>query len=708
MNPLDWENAFGRLEKHLDPNNSCVQNSMGKSLRMNTDSSTYCEYSRYTVEKPHNGMGVNVGWKDISSSPPNFYRKEPGFDYPDGEPLEVEEEDSELARKRQELREIEERILMKRAAIALKAVEPFENNPEQRSATCHGESLRDRVNLILQQRHSVSFLSKIQSPKKRMKPSSLFEDHPLKLRVKALMKQRCCDPRVLPKNTEVADVTLHPPSQRVSSAPKEEHSVNKGFQRFLSVLNKGVDINLLSKIVNDDTEDLALGEELLKIQTPAMEKKSEPGTCQQSNIGVSISGHDHTNSGERRTDPPSRERYQNKRLTPPGDEKKNDRRDSHLASCSRSKSPPAVKKKMKKDEEKPKVDEQHEQLQNILKTLGLCLEVEEMSRLADRTQERLYGKKHEGRLGAESKGEQETRQRGPHKNHKDSLTSSSSSSSSSSSPSSSSRTTSRSLSASPSRHCSSHSKHSKQRRRSESRRTDSNQDNKDAQTLLDKDEDRKDPKETSTYCHHPYPQEQTYPTSHPAGFSAFSDYSLAQYSEYPDYVSGIYSAANSYSTYTQGVSRDPSEYSYPQDTHFDFPGSAAASDMVYPGHDTFEDINLLVNPDLSKSEGQIGSASSRCLRVISTKPLATKRCLKEVALRKRKASYIRKCRVWFSKLKERKAQQKKLAKEMKQMKNSVAQVEVSQGGRDHSEAWQAQDEARQPTEEEIKVNLRKK
>lgn len=153
MNPHDWGNAYGGLEKH--PYNSCVQNSMGQPFGMSTNSSQYCDYSRYTVEKPHNGT-----WKDISSTPADFYREEPRFDDPDGEPLDIEEEDSELARKRQELREIEERILMKRASIALKAVEPFANNPEQ-SSTRHGESLRDRVNLILQQRHSVNFLSKV-------------------------------------------------------------------------------------------------------------------------------------------------------------------------------------------------------------------------------------------------------------------------------------------------------------------------------------------------------------------------------------------------------------------------------------------------------------------------------------------------------------------------------------------------------------------
>ncbi|XP_056229039.1 uncharacterized protein LOC130167094 isoform X1 [Seriola aureovittata] len=715
MNPLDWEDAFRRLQRHLGPNNSFVNNSMGNALKTNIDYDTYCEYSRHTVDEPQNSMGVNLGWEELSSSTLNFYSKEPEVEDPDGEPLEIDEEDSELVRKRKELREIEERIILKKAAIALKTVEPLvkKTTPpglscHEHSAKCKGETLRDRVNLILQQRHSLNFFSKVPSPKKRMNSSSLLEEHPLKLRVKALMKQRCWDLCVLPTNTEVPDVTLPPPTQSITSAAIQENNDNKGFQRFLSVLNKGVDIDLLSRIVNDDSEDLALGEELLDIQPPPVENKSEPGESQQSNSEASMPGHSWTDGGERKTDPPSRERSQNERLSLPGGEDMNDRRDSSFGSSIRSKSPLAVKKK---EEEQPKVDEQHEHLQNILKTLGLSLEVEEMSRLADRTQERLYGKKHEGRCGADSRGEQESLQRGSLRHHMDSSSSSSSSSSS--------RSTSRSFSPSPSRHCHSHSRDSKQKRSSECRSRDGltcqdgNQDSKEAMEPRDIDKDRKDSKEISTYHHHPYPQEQSYSQSHPASASAFSDYSMPQYSQYTAYHSGTYSAApNSYSTYTQGAippSLDSSEYPYPQNTDFHFPGSIVGSHMVYPHHDSFEDMNLLVNPDLSKSEGQIGSAGHRCLRVISTKPSTNKHCLKQVSEgHKQKAAYIRKGRAWFCKLRERKTQLRKQAIQAKQNKDSVGEVKASQGDEHHSEARQSEDEERQPTEEEIKVNLRKK
>ncbi|XP_040003444.1 uncharacterized protein DDB_G0271670-like isoform X2 [Xiphias gladius] len=571
--------------------------------------------------------------------------------------------------------------------------------------------------------------AKVRSPKKRTNSSSLsrdgklLEEHPLKLRVKALMKQRCCDPCVQPTNTEVPDVTP-PPSQSVASPTKGENSDNKGFQRFLSVLNKGVDIDLLSRIVNDDSEDLALGEELLNIQPPAVENKPEPGESQRSNSGASLLDPSRASSGESETEALITERSHNERLSLPDEEKKTDGGDDSFGSSSRSKSPPAVKKKKQKEEEKPKVDEQREQLQNILKTLGLSLEVEEMSKLADRTQERLYGKKHEGRWGAESRGEHESHRKGTHRHYRNSSSSSSSSSAySSSSSSSTSRSTSRSFSTSPSRLCSSHSRDSKRRRASErscsgSRSRDGltlhdgNQDSKEAQRPRDVDKDRKDSKQISTY-HHPYPQEQTYSYSHPAAISAFPDYSLSQYSQYTAYCTGTYSAAtNSYSAFTQGAIPPPldsSQYPYPQNSDLYFPGSVVAPNMVYPHHDPFEDINLLVNPDLSKSEGQIGSAGCRYLRVISTKQSTTRSCLKELTKgHKRKGKYIRKCRVWFQKLKERNRQQKLAAKRAKQSKDSAGKVEASRGDEDDSETGQSKEEKIQPTEEEIKVNLRKK
>ncbi|XP_074487151.1 uncharacterized protein LOC141765116 [Sebastes fasciatus] len=720
------------MRRNLDPNHQTdVNNSMENASITNTEWDTFCKYLRHTVHEAKSSMGENVGWRGLSPPSRNFHiRRDSAVEDPDGDPLEIDEEDPELARKRKELREIEERIIFKRAAIALKTVEPFVKKTtapdfpcNEQAASCEGATLKDRVNVILQQRHPASLLSKVRPPKEGMKSFSLLQDdHPLKLRVKALMKQRYSDPFVLPASREVPDVTPPPPSRNVTSPAKEEIGFNQGFQRFLSVLNKGVDMDFLSRIVTDDGVDLPLGEERLNIQPPAAENKSDPPfrreQSQQSNSGASLLGHSRTNSGDGKTDPPSQDRSLIERLSlPDDDEKKNDRGDHCFGSSSRSKSPLAVKKKKKKkkkEDVKPKVDEQHEQLQNILKTLGLSLEVEEMSKLADRTQERLYGKKHED-TGADSRGEQESRQSGSQRHY-----SNSSSSSSSSASSSSSRSTSRSFSRSPSRRRCSHSRDSRRRSvRSRSRDRsrdgptcqDGNQDSKEAQRY--RDEDGMDPKEISPY-QHPYPPDQMYPHPHPAAFSAFPGYSLSQDSQYTAYHSGTHSAVmNSYWTHTQGAippSFYPSGCPYPQNIYHHFPGSVVAPNMVYPHHHSL-DFNLLVNPDLSTSEGQIGSVSGpRCLQEISTKQPANDRCLQRLTThkclkRKGKLEKTQKNRRLRMRRKKKKAVPKQQKMAAKQSVNLVGKVEAPQLAEDNSE--QSEEEKQPPTEEEIKANLRK-
>lgn len=166
MNPLDWEDAPRKLPRSLDPNHqSGVNNSTGSASR-----NTYCQYSRYTVDEPHSSMGVNVGRKKLSHPSHNLYSKESEVEDPDGEPLEMDEEDPELARKRKELRELQEKIMRKKVAIALKTVEPVVKKTmspgfscNEQSTTCKSAMLRDRVNVILQQRHTLSFLTKVSS-----------------------------------------------------------------------------------------------------------------------------------------------------------------------------------------------------------------------------------------------------------------------------------------------------------------------------------------------------------------------------------------------------------------------------------------------------------------------------------------------------------------------------------------------------------------
>lgn len=83
----------------------------------------------------------------------------------DGACLEVERVDVELAKKRKELEEIEERIMHKKVAIALKHAKPlakslssgFHAGFDQSSSS----SLRDKVHRILQQRHPAGFFSQV-------------------------------------------------------------------------------------------------------------------------------------------------------------------------------------------------------------------------------------------------------------------------------------------------------------------------------------------------------------------------------------------------------------------------------------------------------------------------------------------------------------------------------------------------------------------
>lgn len=504
--------------------------------------------------------------------------------------------------------------------------------------------------------------------------------------------------------SQIPNVSQLPPSRSVTSPAKGENSANQGFQRFLNVLNKGVDMDLLSRIVNDDSEDLPLDAQLLNIQLPAVENRSDlpfRNESQQSNSGASLRDNSRTNSEERRTDPPSQERCLSDHL-PDNGEKKNDRGALSFGSTSRSRSPPTLKKEVA---EKTKVDQQHEQLQNILKTLGLSLEVEEMSKLTNRTQERLYGKKHED-VSVDSRKKQERRHRSFHRSSRKS-----SSSSSCSSPS---RSTSRSISSSPSRRRRSHSidsrprqtfEHSGSRDRSRDALTcqDGNQSSKEGSTHMDRDKDAKD-----TY-QHPYSQDQTYPHPHPVAFASFPDSSLSQSSQYNVYHSDSYSdTTNSYWAYTQGTippSLYPSGHPCPQNTHHNFPAAVVAPKRLYP---FYKDINLLVNPDLSESEGQIGSVSGpRCLQVISIKQTNPQKCLKQLT----KPRKVRRGNLENWKKRRRLRRKQKAAAKRKAMVEAVAKAEAEAPHKDEEDrdsGVKQSEEEQPPAEQDIKANLRKK
>lgn len=167
MNQHDWVDVIRALKRHLDPQHQTIlQSSRENASRTNNDWDTFPQYSTYAGDEPQSSIEVNKRLEGLSPPAPNFHREESEVEDPDGEPLEMEEEDPELKRKRRELREIEERIMHKKAAIALKTVEFVkETSPPgfscNEQSTAHKEpSLKERVNAILHQ-HPFSFLSKV-------------------------------------------------------------------------------------------------------------------------------------------------------------------------------------------------------------------------------------------------------------------------------------------------------------------------------------------------------------------------------------------------------------------------------------------------------------------------------------------------------------------------------------------------------------------
>lgn len=277
----------------------------------------------------------NTEWDKPGSSSQNWPSTEPGTNEdPDGLPYDSDEEDPELLRKRKMLQVIEEQIMLKRASLALKSVGVRKKKPRcftESKPSESNETLRERVKRILQfrKRDIPVHYPDVASRRQRI---PVQHDHPLKRRVEAALQQRFVPPPVEPQQCLVMPfLNTPPPLQKDPSQAKEEvKKSNQGFMRFLSVLNKGVDIDKLKEIVNDDAGIMP----------------------QSSQNGVQVNN----------------------------------------ATCS-SKSPSIERTKLGDKKPHHKTGEEHKHLQNILDSLGLNFGRDEISRLGDRTKQRLYGKK---------------------------------------------------------------------------------------------------------------------------------------------------------------------------------------------------------------------------------------------------------------------------------------------------------------------------
>lgn len=456
----------------------------------------------------------------------------------------------------------------------------------------------------------------------------------------------------------------------VTPSAENEDTNNIGFQRFVNILNKGVDIDLLSRIVNDDCEDLPVGKDLT-IHSPSVEEGNlTPRQIYSEDCG---SGCTQRISEQENSDT-------NKRPPVPGGKEEKERKDR---GCS-------VSKKKKTE------DDKHDQLQSILKTLGLNLEGAELIKVDGRIQERLYGRKcDDGEV--DMRQEKTHLQRGFRRGYKSS--SSSSSSSSRSSPSLS-PSNSVSLSTSPS-----HSRDSKNAEHSSSQ--EANQKTEDLWESEDKNNHYNQYPQSVTNLHlpfhlspHTFPLSPVLPSLSTPSYPAYSNYSWPSYSEN---TSNPNVTPSSHTIFPQTISPFLSRNSYPYPTGEEnlFPRPAP----------TPTDIQVLWNPDLSTSEGQGGSSSQCWLQEITTKrPTDNQTCLKLLSPGKNKRSDIEgnlECREQLrQKWKEKKMNKKTYCCE--QLPQDVSKSASQDVKYDEEAVQQAQEGKRLVTEEEIEMNLRKK
>lgn len=177
-----------------------------------------------------------------------------------------------------------------------------------------------------------------------------------------------------------------------SAAVPEQKTPTKGFQRFLSVLNKGVNVATLTKIVTQVSTEM---EDQRHSATSFMDTADRPWSSssawrqQESHQNTS---HWSENERSQRLLSPQRHRSSSPKSTSLSDEKSQQRGDGergHFSSNSRSGSPSVVEKTVPTPEDEHK----HKHMQDVLQAIGMDLGFEELGQMSHRIQERLYGKK---------------------------------------------------------------------------------------------------------------------------------------------------------------------------------------------------------------------------------------------------------------------------------------------------------------------------
>lgn len=149
MNPPQWDD--GRRRQELKPQH--LKSILKKVSKPDDDWRRYSQCPGPAGDEPSTvQQGFTAGQQRLGPVTDRAH-------------LEAERVDVELARKRKELEEIEERIMHKKVAIALKQAKPLVESLSSGfsvgSDQSKSSSLRDRVHRILQQRRPAGFLSQV-------------------------------------------------------------------------------------------------------------------------------------------------------------------------------------------------------------------------------------------------------------------------------------------------------------------------------------------------------------------------------------------------------------------------------------------------------------------------------------------------------------------------------------------------------------------
>ncbi|XP_035515825.1 cyclin-dependent kinase 12-like isoform X1 [Morone saxatilis] len=177
------------------------------------------------------------------------------------------------------------------------------------------------------------------------------------------------------------------------SAAVLEQKSTKGFQRFLDVLNKGVNVATLTKIVTQTSTKGGDQPHSPSSFMSATDRLWSP-TCagRQGGSHQNASHWSKSEGSQRLASPQPRHRSFSPKRRSLSNEKSLQRGEgeqSYFSSNSRSGSPSVVEKTTPAPEDEHK----HRHMQDVLQAIGIDLGFEELGQMSHRIQERLYGKK---------------------------------------------------------------------------------------------------------------------------------------------------------------------------------------------------------------------------------------------------------------------------------------------------------------------------